>query len=48
MLGNIKRLVVRQFKTMASIIAVICMSQENYQVILHYIAQLRAAARQCD
>ena len=48
LLGNIKRLVVRQRNTMASIMAVLRMSQDSDQAILNYIAQLRAAARQCD
>ena len=48
MLQNIKRLVVRQRNTMASIMAVLRMSQDSDQAILNYIAQLRAAARQCD
>ena len=48
LLLNIKRLVVRQRNTMASIMAVLRMSQDSDQAILNYIAQLRAAARQCD
>ena len=48
LLGNIKRLVVRQRNTMASIMAVLRMSQVSNQAILSYIAQIRAAARQCN
>ena len=48
LLENIKRLVVRQRNTMASIMAVLRMSQDSDQAILNYIAQLRAAARQCN
>ena len=48
LLANIKRLVVRQRNTMASIMAVLCMSQDSDQSVLNYIAQLRVMARQCD
>ena len=48
LLQNIKRLVVRQRNTMVSIKAVLNMSQDSDQAILNYIAQLKAAARQCD
>ena len=41
---DIKRLVVRQHNTMASIMAVLCVSQ----AIPNYIARLRTVAGQCD
>ena len=47
-LQNIKRLVVKQKNTMASIMAVLGMSQDSDQAVLNYIAKLKAAARQCD
>ena len=48
LLQNIKRVVVRQRNTMASIMAVMNMRQDSDQAILNYIAQLKVAARQCD
>ena len=48
LLINIKKLVVRQRNTMASIMAVLGMSQDSDQAVLNYIAKLKAAARHCD
>ena len=47
-MGNIKWSVVGQCNIVASIMAILHMSQDSDQAILNYIAQLRAAARQCD
>ena len=44
LLQNIKRLVVKQRNTMASIMAVLGMSQDSDQAMLNYIAKLKAAA----
>ena len=48
LIKNFKRLEVRQRNTMASIMAVLGMSQDSDQAVLNYIAKLKAAARQCD
>ena len=48
LLSNIKTLVVCQCNTMASIMAVLRKNQDSDQAVLNYIAELRAAARQCN
>jgi hypothetical protein len=45
---NIRHLVVRQRNSMAAVMSVLRMTQDSDQLILNFIAQLKAAARLCD
>ena len=47
-MNNIKRLVVQKCNVMASTMKVLNMHQDSDQPVLNLIAQLRAAARQCN
>ena len=48
LITNIRRLVVKQRNTMATVMQVLRMYQDSDQAVLNFIAQLKAAARLCQ